>query len=1093
MSNLIYENKVKEDVFDSKLDDQVAPELSDVILKKAPKVYLDPREFLASTYLTGSMKSLVNEITYALNQGKGITLGLFSLFGGGKTHTVLLLYHAFTNPSLARQLGLEVPDNVKVIGIGGKDSRTAPSPIDVLMEDGIEIKTLWGYIAKKLGKYDIIRKYDEDQISPPKDKLEELFKGEKVLILIDEIVFYLSRVRGLKTGNNFYEQCLTFFEILASVSTNLPVAVIVTVPANLPEEKSKEGGLLNFIPEPGYEEVTEALVKRILRVGKVYRAPIETAVDLANVLIKRIFKEINNEVKRRVIEEYQKYVDEFKDYVIDKADLVDTYPFHPLYINLLKNLLEGNRHLQGTREAIKITRIVIRNIWENKPTRSLILPSDISIKDNQIRLLLLKDYKNYDIVADTIIQRSKGLDIVFLLANYIFVSTYYKQLGLDPGPLITALPDSKEVVTSVLDPEYLNSVGKTPADVKDILDSISSTSKDVEMVIPYLISDKGRYWVTFFADPKTICEKEASKILPSDVEKELDEKILSLAEIPIDDIQKKKRYQGGRLLKLHRTVVRNLSAPVDIDEPSYYLIILGTPICRDCKDDEVKNKARDIARRFIYYTSSGKAEKPRKYSNTIVLLFSSQGNNEDKIKDYVRRYISCSNMNVDPYYSDKATRDVAKKILDDYVRGLEGTIYNQIFQYFDKVAYPYGNNDVNIVDLKSSGKTLLQQVEDTLVEESKIMMSDSFNFDTLKWLLQNINIDITNGTFKVENIKEMFYTNPSLPFVPESVLLNAIKEGVDRLEIGILNGSKIYYKKYGGLSEFTINDSSIIYPPQIAAEKEIEELSKEETVQLEDGVLKRYYVLELEGNRIPISQLRREQDWLEKFKAGEIKLVEEKIESGVEIYAEPDSIEGMKGETKEVKLIVRKIGNFNSKVYLSSTLGELSVKEGVPDFQASLRITLDHDTDVVVTAKYENKEKQTKIHVRVLQTVCEKYVDEVSKDSVITEVDIVNTTDLKNILPKLNSSIIGKKSLTGELTIEEPDKKISLVIKPNGSQINDFITLLSPLLSYAGLRAKVSGNLKVKVEEFKGLSDEGVKNLNELLKGQVIKINVKVC
>ncbi|MCY0884117.1 MAG: DUF499 domain-containing protein, partial [Acidianus infernus] len=330
MSNLIYENKVKEDVFDSKLDDQVAPELSDVILKNAPKVYLDPREFLASTYLTGSMKSLVNEITYALNQGKGITLGLFSLFGGGKTHTVLLLYHAFTNPSLARQLGLEVPDNVKVIGIGGKDSRTAPSPIDVLMEDGIEIKTLWGYIAKKLGKYDIIRKYDEDQISPPKDKLEELFKGEKVLILIDEIVFYLSRVRGLKTGNNFYEQCLTFFEILASVSINLPVAVIVTIPANLPEEESKGGGLLNFIPEPGYEEVTEALVKRILRVGKAYRAPIETAVDLANVLIKRIFKEINNEVKRRVIEEYQKYVDEFKDYVIGNADLVDTYPFHPL-------------------------------------------------------------------------------------------------------------------------------------------------------------------------------------------------------------------------------------------------------------------------------------------------------------------------------------------------------------------------------------------------------------------------------------------------------------------------------------------------------------------------------------------------------------------------------------------------------------------------------------------------------------------------------------------------------------------------------------------------------------------------------------------
>ena len=169
MSNLIYENKVREDVFNRSLDDQVAPELSDVIVKNAPSIYLDSREFFSSTYITDSMKSLVREITNALTQGKGLSMTLYSLFGGGKTHTVLLLFHAFNNPTVAREFGLEVPENIKVIGIGGKDSRTAPSPEDPIEEDGIKIKTLWGYIAKRLGKYDIVRKYDEDLMSPTKD------------------------------------------------------------------------------------------------------------------------------------------------------------------------------------------------------------------------------------------------------------------------------------------------------------------------------------------------------------------------------------------------------------------------------------------------------------------------------------------------------------------------------------------------------------------------------------------------------------------------------------------------------------------------------------------------------------------------------------------------------------------------------------------------------------------------------------------------------------------------------------------------------------------------------------------------------------
>jgi hypothetical protein len=140
---------------------------------------------------------------------------------------------------------------------------------------------------------------------------------------------------------------------------------------------------------------------------------------------------------------------------------------------------------------------------------------------------------------------------VFLLANYIFITTYYHQLGLDAGQLASALPDDKEIITSVLDPVYLNSISRLPPDVKEILESISSNSKNVDMIIPYIMSDKGRYWVTYFLDPKTVCEKEASKVPEAEVEEKLNEIMLELAETPIDIVQKKgKKAVNGLFAKI---------------------------------------------------------------------------------------------------------------------------------------------------------------------------------------------------------------------------------------------------------------------------------------------------------------------------------------------------------------------------------------------------------------------------------------------------------------------------------------------------------------------------------------------------------------
>jgi len=234
-------------------------------------------------------------------------------------------------------------------------------------------------------------------------------------------------------------------------------------------------------------------------------------------------------------------------------------------------------------------------------------------------------------------------------------------------------------------------------------------------------------------------------------------------------------------------------------------------------------------------------------------------------------------MDVTPYYKDKISRDYADKILREYLNSLENAIYNQIFQYFDKVAYPTGNNEVRVVELKGGEKTLLQQVESTLIDEGKIIREENFDFDVLKTYLSDLGIDITKKSFSVKDLREIFYTNPSLPFVTDSAIYNAVRNGVEKLEVGVMTRGKVYYKKYEGMGEIVVDETSTILPAEDAASREIEELvSQEEIIEEGDKVIKRYYVLELpDGARIPLRELKTDENWFVKFKTGDIKFVEE--------------------------------------------------------------------------------------------------------------------------------------------------------------------------------------------------------------------------
>ncbi len=112
-------------------------------------VYRDPRAFYEATYLTTELRRILSEVLGVLAGKSGDrVLQLRTPFGGGKTHTLLALYHlAHSRPLLSDMpdlSGLPDPGPVRLAVISGIDTGAADTSTQ-------RRRTLWGELAWQLG------------------------------------------------------------------------------------------------------------------------------------------------------------------------------------------------------------------------------------------------------------------------------------------------------------------------------------------------------------------------------------------------------------------------------------------------------------------------------------------------------------------------------------------------------------------------------------------------------------------------------------------------------------------------------------------------------------------------------------------------------------------------------------------------------------------------------------------------------------------------------------------------------------------------------------------------------------------------------
>jgi predicted AAA+ superfamily ATPase len=168
---------------------------------------------------------------------------LQTVFGGGKTHSMLALYHLFGDEKV---LG-SVPDGEKFIRESGLSEMPVANravlvgtDLDVSTprhHDEATTRTLWGEMAYGLGGaagYELVAEADRQGVAPGASTLKRLFdQYGPALILIDELVAFVRNIYGhdrLAAGS--FDSNITFVHNLTEAAKRSERSMVVSVPVS---------------------------------------------------------------------------------------------------------------------------------------------------------------------------------------------------------------------------------------------------------------------------------------------------------------------------------------------------------------------------------------------------------------------------------------------------------------------------------------------------------------------------------------------------------------------------------------------------------------------------------------------------------------------------------------------------------------------------------------------------------------------------------------------------------------------------------------------------------------------------------------------
>ena len=372
---------------------EFAADLSRVHEGTATPEYQNPTLFFQRTFITEGMRLLLDSVVKRMaGRGGDPVIQLQTAFGGGKTHTMLAVYHLAKGDAVASDLpgvpaildaaGVTELPRARVAVLDGIKS----SPNQPVVRDGHAIRTLWGDLAWQLGKaegYALVADADASGTSPGKAVLETLLsRSAPCVILIDELVAYVRQFEESKTltGGSF-DSNLSFIQALTEALKAVPTAVLL---ASLPES-DKEAGSQRGV------KALAALAHYFGRIQALWK-PVGTE-EAFEIVRRRLFSSINDKLAAesvcRAFADY--YTANSEDFPRETQEsryfdrLMHAYPIHPEVFDRLYEDWSSLDNFQRTRGVLKLMAKVIHRLWQDNDKDPLIMPGSFPLQDADTR------------------------------------------------------------------------------------------------------------------------------------------------------------------------------------------------------------------------------------------------------------------------------------------------------------------------------------------------------------------------------------------------------------------------------------------------------------------------------------------------------------------------------------------------------------------------------------------------------------------------------------------------------------------------------------------------------------------------------------
>lgn len=347
------------DIIEGRLTmDVFAADLWEVFKGRAPEEYQNPEEFFRKTHITFGLKNLL-DIAEKRLQGKGgdPVIQLQTPFGGGKTHSLIALYHKAKDW------------NAKVVVFSGDKFPVGESE-----------PSLWEEMERQLeGKIEKLK----GLITPGGEKIRELLsKHQPLIILLDELHEYATKALGIKVGDStLASQTITFIqELTGAVRTLDKTILFVSLPSSNPYIDGES------------EKILLSLRNILGRVEKIY-TPVQDD-EISMVIRKRLFSSINEEEAKKVIEKFLDYAEREKllpegvERVHYREKFIKSFPFQPEVIDVLYKRWGSFPDFQRTRGVLRILALLIHSLKDSQIP--FIRLGDFNLENDEIRRELVK-------------------------------------------------------------------------------------------------------------------------------------------------------------------------------------------------------------------------------------------------------------------------------------------------------------------------------------------------------------------------------------------------------------------------------------------------------------------------------------------------------------------------------------------------------------------------------------------------------------------------------------------------------------------------------------------------------------------------------